>query len=210
MNDRPPSMASRERAELCDTLERLGPSAPTLCEGWQTRDLAAHLYVRERDPVGGPGIVLPGPFQALTRRRMRVAARLGYERLVAAVRRNPPLYWRLAPDAVQHVEFLIHHEDARRANGEPPRELGPEVDDAIWRWLGGAGRLYARSVPCGLVVRRRNGAARTIATGSPEVTLVGEPMELLLFLTGRTSAAHIELEGDPETIEAVRAAGFGV
>lgn len=24
-----------------------GPDAPTLCEGWFTRDLAAHLWIRE-------------------------------------------------------------------------------------------------------------------------------------------------------------------
>ncbi len=37
----------KERAALCDTLERFGPDAPTLCEGWQTIDLAAHLVARE-------------------------------------------------------------------------------------------------------------------------------------------------------------------
>src|SRR5690606_1471098 len=43
--------ASRERAALCDLLSRLGPDQPTLCEGWTTRDLAAHLLLRERRPL---------------------------------------------------------------------------------------------------------------------------------------------------------------
>src|SRR5262249_60545235 len=53
-------------AALCDTLERVGPAAPTLCEGWTTADLAAHLVVRERKPLAGPGIVLGGPFASYT------------------------------------------------------------------------------------------------------------------------------------------------
>ena len=58
-------VAAAERAALLDLLERLGPDAPTLCEGWATHDLAAHLVVRERRPVAGPGYVFPalhGPY----------------------------------------------------------------------------------------------------------------------------------------------------
>ena len=32
-----------ERAAMCDTFEKFGPDAPTLCEGWTTLNLAAHL-----------------------------------------------------------------------------------------------------------------------------------------------------------------------
>ena len=62
MSDRDPStpLDARERAELCDLFDELGPSAPTLCEGWATEDLAAHLVVRERDPRSMPGIIKPG------------------------------------------------------------------------------------------------------------------------------------------------------
>ena len=44
------TFAKRERLLLADLLEAEGPEAPTLCEGWSTRDLAAHLIVRERRP----------------------------------------------------------------------------------------------------------------------------------------------------------------
>ena len=47
--------ARAERASLCDLLAEVGPDAPTLCEGWTTALLAAHLVVRERRPDGGPG-----------------------------------------------------------------------------------------------------------------------------------------------------------
>jgi uncharacterized protein (TIGR03083 family) len=40
------SLLRKERQALCDTLTELGPDAPTLCEGWTTADLAAHLMVR--------------------------------------------------------------------------------------------------------------------------------------------------------------------
>ena len=53
------SIASRERAALADLLVELGPDAPTLCAGWDTRDLAAHLAVRERRPDATPGVAVP-------------------------------------------------------------------------------------------------------------------------------------------------------
>src|SRR6202007_499940 len=53
------SAARRERSALVETLRRVGPDAPTLCEGWTTRDLAAHLVVRERRLDATPGITIP-------------------------------------------------------------------------------------------------------------------------------------------------------
>ena len=52
----------KERAALCDTLEKYGPDAPTLCAGWLTLDLAAHLVAREARSDAAIGLVLPGPF----------------------------------------------------------------------------------------------------------------------------------------------------
>ncbi|HET6969240.1 MAG TPA: TIGR03085 family protein, partial [Ornithinibacter sp.] len=52
-------VARAERLALCDTLLELGPEAPTLCDPWRTRDLAAHLVVRERRPDAAIGIWLP-------------------------------------------------------------------------------------------------------------------------------------------------------
>ena len=69
---------ARERRELCDLFEELGPDAPTLCEGWTTDDLAAHLVVRERNPTAGPGILLGGRFAAHTERLMEKAKAAGY------------------------------------------------------------------------------------------------------------------------------------
>ena len=51
-------VARQERQELCDLLLEVGPEAPTLCAGWTTRDLAAHLVVRESRPVAAVGIIV--------------------------------------------------------------------------------------------------------------------------------------------------------
>jgi len=203
-------LAPAERQALCDSLERWGEAAPTLCEGWDVLDMAAHLYVRERDPFAGPGIVLPGPFAALTERRMKAAEKMGFANLVAAVRRRPPLLWRLAPDAVQFIEFLIHNEDVRRANGEGARSLGDDVESAVWRWLGGAGRLYARDVRCGVEIRSTDAKSRTIASGDAVAVLTAPPVELLLYLAGRGEAAQVEVSGPGDALTCLRDANFAI
>ncbi|MDN5962074.1 MAG: maleylpyruvate isomerase N-terminal domain-containing protein, partial [Propionibacterium sp.] len=76
------------RLALADALTQAGPDARTLCTGWTTADLAAHLYVRENDPLSLPGIAgLPGPAgpaaQRLTTRSMeRALTRHGYQGVV--------------------------------------------------------------------------------------------------------------------------------
>ena len=51
--------AARERAALVTTMRDAGPDAPTLCGEWTTRDLAAHLVLRERRPDAAAGIMIP-------------------------------------------------------------------------------------------------------------------------------------------------------
>ena len=36
-------LAQSERQQLCDLFEEVGPDQDTLCEGWTTAHLAAHL-----------------------------------------------------------------------------------------------------------------------------------------------------------------------
>jgi uncharacterized protein (TIGR03085 family) len=113
-----------ERTRLCDLLEALGPDAPTVLEPWTTRDLAAHLYLRENDPLAGPGLVLPGPWARFAERHQQLAARRDYLQLVARVRSGPRAVFRLG--WVRRVpnlnELFVHHEDVRRANGGSRRD----------------------------------------------------------------------------------------
>ncbi|WP_371326246.1 maleylpyruvate isomerase family mycothiol-dependent enzyme [Corynebacterium sp. HMSC076D02] len=53
------SFSSAERAKLVTLFHKLGPDAPTLCQGWSTRDLAAHLWVRENRPDAAAGMLVP-------------------------------------------------------------------------------------------------------------------------------------------------------
>ena len=85
-----PDLDQRERAELSDLLDDLGPDQPTLCEGWTTSAMAAHLVVRERQPLAMPGILVGGRFEATTERMMhRELERHGYHGTVERVRTRP-------------------------------------------------------------------------------------------------------------------------
>jgi len=213
MADTAPQRA--ERAELCDLLVALGPEAPTLCAGWTTADLATHLLVRERNPLAGPGLVMGGPAAALTARIMaRTKAAHSYDDLVARVRRGPPP-WTAPFDAlINLIEFFVHHEDVRRGSGdETPRSEGElvAVDAALWKSLGRGSGLMTRPLKgTGLDLLRPGGAVIHARRGSPTATLTGTPGEIVLFLSGRTGAAHVETGGPPEAVEALRSAGFGL
>ena len=112
---KPPSLAQQERTTLCDLFSELGPDAPTLCEGWLTADLAAHLVVRERRPDSGPGLVWSPLADYTDKVRNGVRDRTPWEKLVETVRRVPQLLLRPVDGLMNTVEFFIHVEDVRRA-----------------------------------------------------------------------------------------------
>ena len=92
--------ANVERRALCDTFERVGPDAPTLCSPWLTRDLAAHLVVRERRPDAAAGIWVPG----LARRAVHVQkgdAAWDWQRLAHLARTGAPARLPAAPARVR-------------------------------------------------------------------------------------------------------------
>lgn len=80
--------ARSERLALADLLARLGPDAPTLCEGWTTRDLAAHLVVRDRRPDASAGQLIKGLRPYGEKVRLAKAAE-PYEHILEQVRRPP-------------------------------------------------------------------------------------------------------------------------
>ncbi len=213
------TFARSERAELCDLLDKVGSHAPTLCEGWDTHDLAAHLWVRETDPIGASGIVAK-PLTSLYERRMaEIKQRWEFSELVDRVRRGPARFSIFAIPGVDEgantTEFFIHHEDVRRAGDSPQtsRQLGEDVEEWMWRRLKLLGRAWFRRVQVGVVLERlgsaaADGAPETIraVSGASTVTLVGPPSELMLYAHGRTSVAEIKLVGEPEAIEVLNSA----
>ena len=207
------SVATDERAALCDLLDELGPDQPTLCEGWLTRDLAAHLVVREHRPDAAPGILLSA-FAGHTRRVQDSYARRPWRELVDLVRGGPPAWWPTRIPAVDKlvnsVEFFVHHEDVRRGQENwKPRDPDPKRDAAMWAGLTRAGKMTLRRTPVGLVLRRTDGESVVVKRGPTTVTITGEPGELLLFAFGR-DAARVEFDGDQSAIAAVRGLNRGL
>jgi uncharacterized protein (TIGR03085 family) len=198
------TFAKRERLLLADLLETAGPDAPTLCEGWQTRDLAAHVVVRERRADAAGGIMIKQLAPRLERVMTEFAAK-PYEELIQLIRTGPPRFspfqLKQLDEASNTVEFYVHTEDVRRAQPEwTPRELDPVFQDALWSRLERMARLMGRSAPTGLVLRRPDGQTAVAHKGAPVVTVTGEPSELLLFVHGRQSVAKVELDGDENAI----------
>ncbi|SHL82737.1 TIGR03085 family metal-binding protein [Actinacidiphila paucisporea] len=206
--------AQRERLLLADLLESAGPEAPTLCEGWTARDLAAHVVVRERRGDAAAGLIVPQLAARLERVRGEYARR-PYEELIQLIRTGPP---RLSPFALKQldeasntVEFYVHAEDVRRAQPDwAPREIDPVFADALWSRLERVARVTGRRSPVGLVLRRPDGQTVVAHRGSPVVTVTGSPAELTLFAFGRQDAADVVAEGDKAAVGAAHAAKLGL
>ncbi|MER6205106.1 MULTISPECIES: TIGR03085 family metal-binding protein [unclassified Streptomyces] len=203
------TFAKRERLLLADLLETAGPDAPTLCEGWQTRDLAAHVVVRERRADAAGGIMIKQLAPRLERVMTEFTAK-PYEELIQLIRTGPPRFspfqLKQLDEASNTVEFYVHTEDVRRAQeGWTPRELDPVFQDALWSRLERMARLMGRTAPTGLVLRRPDGQTAVAHKGAPVVTVTGEPSELLMFAHGRQSVAKVELDGDENAIAKVQA-----
>lgn len=207
------NFAQIERQDLCTLFEQLGPDVPTLCEGWTARDLAAHLVVRERRPDAALGI-LASPFERHGESVRRAYAQKPWEELVDLVRTGPPTLSAFGVPAIDRLantmEYFIHHEDVRRANGMAPRDLYPDLEDQLWDVLRRMSRLSMRRVPCGVTLRTTGGAT-VVANGAvPRVAVRGPIGELALFVYGRHAAAQVELLGDDDDVAALMAARIGI
>ena len=209
-----PSLARSERQRLCDTALVVGPDAPTLSGEWTVRDLLAHLVVRDSDPVGAPGIVLP-PLAFLTERRMHDVAQADFPHLVGRVRR--PALWAPArlpqlDKALNTLEFFVHHEDIRRARpGWTQRGLPVGEQKQLWKAIGYAGRGLVR--PSGVPVAIRweeTGVETTLRRGEKPVMLTGDPGEITLFLFGRDQVSCLAFDGPAPQVTRLRQAGLGL
>ncbi len=223
--ERTPS--AHERARLADALEAAGPDAPTLCAGWTTRDLAAHLASRERRPDSGPGIVVAALSGWTDRVRRGYAAR-PYPDLVELVRSGPPRTSLFAlpgvDEAANLTEHFVHCEDVLRGplaldDAGPPsaRALDPAVADALWGALRWRARSIARRAGAVIVLATPDGREHRAGPRSrggpadpPAVRLVGEPGELVLLAFGRGASAAVRREGDPKALAALAAADLSV
>jgi uncharacterized protein (TIGR03085 family) len=204
------SYSRDERLALCALLDETGPDAPTLCEGWTTGDLAAHLVLRERRPDAAAGVA-GGPLAGYTARvQQRLRQRIPFAELVRIIRSGPPHLSVMAlpgmDERINAVEFFVHHEDVRRAaDGWEPRALGSGESDMLWGRLRMA-RFMLRKAPVGVELARDDvdpAAGNTdgvpfritARNATPAVTVVGSPAELTLWVMGRRAAARVRMDG---------------
>ena len=205
------SAAQQERAALVETMRSVGPDAPTLCEGWTTRDLAAHLVIRERRLDAAPGIVVPALASYTAKVQKEVAESSDWTELLDKIASGPPTFspFKLRDPLVNLSEMFIHHEDVRRAQpGWEPRALDAETVKALTRPLPLTARLTMAKVPARVALRTPEGKTLMTVGRGPAVTVTGAPEELLLFAVGRD--ARVSFDGADDAIRAVRDARRGL
>jgi uncharacterized protein (TIGR03085 family) len=204
--------AQRERAALVETMRTVGPDAPTLCGEWTTRDLAAHLVVREGRLDATAGVVIPFLAGYTEKVQRHVTQSTDWDELLDKIASGPPLYspFKILDPVANLGEMFIHHEDVRRAQtGWEPRPLDDATVKALGRGLGVLARLTLAKAPARVSLRTAQGkTVVTVGRGS-ELTVTGEPQELLLFISGRDEA-RLTFDGEPETVDAVRVARRGL
>jgi uncharacterized protein (TIGR03085 family) len=217
-----------ERRALAETLRRTDPNAPTLSGEWTAAQLAAHLVLRERSAVELLGRLPSKRMQQIAQREIdRLVAAQPYPQLVAAIDAGPswrdarlPLptaaIWALPPvrEKANLIEYLVHHEDVRRAQPEwAPRELPAELIAEVWRRLPVSIRLTMRRMPIGVALAwPGHGEVRTprAKRHAAKVTVTGDPIELLLFAFGRRTAARVQLDGAPDDVVTATKAPVGL
>ncbi len=199
------SFSSTERARLAALLIDAGPDAPTLCEGWDTRDLAVHLFLRENRPLATAGMFIP----ALAGQLAKASAKAGewdYASLVREWAAGPGRFnpVRFIDRQMNTVEHFVHHEDVRRGDGVArPREFSAVVNRQLYGALKMlAPRMLAKSTAP--VILHPTGMPRIVAVdergvsgdGESVVRVSGEVGELLLWVYGR-DAVEVSIDGNP-------------
>jgi uncharacterized protein (TIGR03085 family) len=206
-----------ERAAAVAALREAGPGRPTLCEGWRTEQLAAHLVLRERDPLAAAGIVVP-PLAGRTERRTqevgaRAAAPAAWEELLRQVEDGPPAWspLRWGGDPAQLAEYFVHTEDVRRAGPDgrdvPTRPRSPAHTAALWRALRQRAPMLLRRAPVPLELTDGEQVLRVghagHGGGATAAVVRGDVGDLLLWAYERSRVAHVEVEGDAEQVAAL-------
>ncbi len=216
----------RERLQLVVLLSGLSDeewSAASLDEGWTVEDVAAHIVVREHHVWDlGRAMLFKGKFGPDQNELLRREKTLGRPALLTAMRAMPPLIYRLpGPMSLGNVgEAYIHHEDIRRGALDRPRAVPADLEPALWSALSFFSGRGLRRIPVkgALAVVWPNRERRVVAVGggrrpkgdSADAVLSGEPGELLLWFSGRKTAAHVQLDGSPALTAALREASMSV
>lgn len=211
------TVAATERAAICETFDAVGPDAPTLSGSWLTRDLAAHLVLRERRPDLAAGMYIPMLSERLEREQRDLATGTLWSDLVDQVRSGPPAWHptniSAIDEAVNALEFFIHHEDVLRAQpGAEIRELEPELAAGVWAALKRMSKILFRKVDSGLVLAAPGFGRIAVKapSGNGSVTVTAPPSELAMLGFGRGEHADYDARGSRAAISALESASLGI
>ena len=201
-------LARAERADLAEFLEGLPAEAwgaPTLCAAWSVRDVAAHLVSYEH--LGAAGVA-----RLMARGRgveganalaLAEARTMPPGQLVAMLRdpRGPLGLTARFGGRIALVDGMIHHQDIRRALGEP-REIPAErlrIALPFARWAPPIGAWWR--------ARGLRLVAQDLGWSAGRGPVVSGPAEaLLLAMAGRSSVAP-ELTGPGVLVLVARSGG---
>ncbi|MDK8625229.1 TIGR03085 family metal-binding protein [Corynebacterium appendicis] len=204
------SFQQKEREKLAQLLVEKGPDAPTLCAGWTTADLAAHLYLRERKPYLAGGYFLSA-LSSSTKEAQATVKQRPYTEVVQEWAAGPPLFMKPLDKAMNTSEHFIHHEDVRRGGGEAAaREFSRVVENDLMKAAKLMGMLALKSSDIPVLLTPPNhppltlgGGRGVVEHGDRVVRVSGEPGELLLWVSGR-EAVEVTIDGDEQDIQKVK------
>jgi len=199
-----------ERAMLADSLEAVGPQAPTACGDWRAFDLAAHVVAAER-AAGAPTFCV----RVLAARgvqfhpRQQVAdwvigreRRAGYPAVIDRLRqRSPRLLLAPAVAASTLFEVWMHHDDLATANGlahGTPEHLGEAIPLLV--------RYQANRLPTArLIVRTTDDHEWAFGPASgPSAVLTSPAADLVRWLAGRRPVAALNIEAEVAVADQLR------
>lgn len=204
-----------ERRALHDTLADVGPDAPTLCTGWDTRRLLGHMLLRERSLIEtATRLRLPRAAQAAERALEDFVQTHSYASMLAAFDRGAPLWSPFALPPVRELfnvlEYAVHHEDVRRVDPTAePRPLPLARQRAIFARLRGFAPVTMRGTPVAVELRWESRSIK-VGRGAARAVVSGDPMELVLVAYGRQPVAVVEYSGSTTAIAQLRGARLGI
>lgn len=168
---------------------------PTLCKGWTVEDLAAHLASRERNAIGGIGLVVPGLHFLHDKRIEKIKAK-GHKYIIAKLEKYP--WWMAA--GLNTAEFYVHNEDVLRGGLGMHRESpNTDVQRILWGSLKGLVKVKKDMVrDLGNVMIENSQTSEVITIPNHHVakdtSIYGLANELLLYFYGRRNVAKVNIK----------------
>ncbi|MGO1284435.1 MAG: TIGR03085 family metal-binding protein [Brachybacterium sp.] len=196
-----------EREEFAATFLALGAEAPTILPGWDAAALLEHLHLRERAPHLMLAARLPRPLRTRALEALARYRESSWQQRVARFRDAPgPLSPIGRLDALSgQAELLIHHEDLRRAQDHwEPRRLSAASTAGAWRAVGLMAPLAMQVQADVTLVSPLGGRQVRARHSAGGLRVYGDPLELLLWVSGRDEAARVRVHGEPAALRALQ------